>query len=185
MAIPHPTLTQLAHQAAAQIGFTARRWWRDATEPSLLCVEVERRLVGAPPAVAQLRVIIPPHHALPPRHAAIATPSPRPRPHQYFAAGPALHSSHGFPSGHALASAALYGMLLALVRSRVRSRGWRRVITGGLLLLILSIGFSRIYLGAHWPSDVLGGFALGGAYCWLAVALYEGKSVPVRSVNSR
>ena len=79
MATPHPTLTQLAHQAADQIGFTARRWWRDATEPALLCVEVERRLVGAPPAVAHLRVTIPHYSAPPPRQAAVATPSPRRR----------------------------------------------------------------------------------------------------------
>src|SRR5262245_19499534 len=87
----------------------------------------------------------------------------RPRPHQYFAAGPGLHPSHGFPSGHALAAAALYGMLLALLRSRVCSPGRRRVLTGAILFLILGIGSSRIYLGAHWPSDVLGGLALGGA----------------------
>lgn len=97
----------------------------------------------------------------------------RPRPRDYLAADPLLHSSHGFPSGHALASAALYGMLLVLLRRRVRSRRWQQVITGGILLLILLIGFSRIYIGAHWPSDVLGGFALGGAYCLLAVTVYE------------
>jgi hypothetical protein len=54
-----PTLTQLAHDAAAQIGFTVRRWWRDATDATILCVEVERRLVGAPPAIAELRVPLP------------------------------------------------------------------------------------------------------------------------------
>ena len=97
----------------------------------------------------------------------------RPRPRHYLMTGPPLSSSHGFPSGHALASTALYGMLLVLLRRRVRSRGWRRVITGGILLLILLIGCSRVYVGAHWPSDVLGGFALGGAYCSLAVAVYE------------
>ncbi len=59
MATGSVTLTQLAHQAAAQIGFTARRWWRDATEPYVLQVEVERRLVGAPPAIATLAVPLP------------------------------------------------------------------------------------------------------------------------------
>src|SRR5262245_56435072 len=108
----------------------------------------------------------------------------RPRPHDYLGVGLPSHISHGFPSGHTLAAAAFYGMLLLLLRRRVHSRGWRRVLTGGLLLLILLIGASRIYLGAHWPSDVLGGLALGGAYCWLAVALYEGKRVPGHAVHS-
>jgi hypothetical protein len=52
MAPSHTTLTQLAQQAAAQIGFTARCWWREKTEPEVLRVEVERRLVGTPPAIA-------------------------------------------------------------------------------------------------------------------------------------
>jgi hypothetical protein len=59
MATTHTTLTALAQQAAAEIGFTARRWWRDAVDPAVLRVEVERRLVGAPPAVAELTVAIP------------------------------------------------------------------------------------------------------------------------------
>jgi hypothetical protein len=59
MAKPHLTLTQLAQQAAAQIGFTLRRWWREKTDPQVLRVEVERRLVGAPPAIAVLAVTIP------------------------------------------------------------------------------------------------------------------------------
>jgi hypothetical protein len=59
MATPRSTLTHLAQQAAVQIGFTVRRWWREATEPAVLRVEVERRLVGAPPAIAVLMVAIP------------------------------------------------------------------------------------------------------------------------------
>lgn len=56
---PRLTLTLLAQQAAARIGFTVRRWWRDTVDPQVLCVEVERRLVGAPPSIAVLRVPIP------------------------------------------------------------------------------------------------------------------------------
>jgi hypothetical protein len=59
MATPHVTLTHLAQQAAAQIGFTVRRWWRDMNDPAVLRVEVERRLVGARPAIAELAVAIP------------------------------------------------------------------------------------------------------------------------------
>src|SRR5262249_55591787 len=97
----------------------------------------------------------------------------RPRPPDYFVADPALHASHGFPSGHALAAAALYACPLVLLRRRIRPRRWQWVSSGGLLLLIFLIGSSRLYLGAHWPSDVLGGYALGGAYCSLARMVCE------------
>jgi hypothetical protein len=75
MATPRPTLTALAEQTATRIGFTLRRWWRDRAEPALLRVEVERRLVGAPPATAVLTVTIPPPPAVRrPRPALAAAP---------------------------------------------------------------------------------------------------------------
>src|SRR2546428_7993796 len=65
----------LAQQTAAQIGFTLRRWWRERTEPAVLRVEVERRLVGAPPAVAVLTVAIPqPSSSRSPRPAPASSP---------------------------------------------------------------------------------------------------------------
>ena len=67
---PHAMLTLLAQQAATRIGFTVRRWWQEKAEPSVLRVEVERRLVGAPPAIGELRVPIP---------ASSASSRPRPR----------------------------------------------------------------------------------------------------------
>ena len=70
MATAHPTLTQLAQETAAHIGFTLRRWWREKTEPTVLRVEVERRLVGAPPAIAVLTVAIP--SPLPTQHTSVA-----------------------------------------------------------------------------------------------------------------
>ena len=73
------TLTQLAQQVAARIGFTPRRWWRETTDPQVLRVEVERRMVGAPPVIAVLTVTIP--HPLPAQHIspARAVPTARPR----------------------------------------------------------------------------------------------------------
>ena len=59
MTLPRPALTLLAQQAAAQIGFTVRRWWRDTVDPQVLRIEVERLLVGAPPAIGELRIPIP------------------------------------------------------------------------------------------------------------------------------
>ncbi len=96
----------------------------------------------------------------------------RPRP-------PGSHSGYGFPSGHALASTALYGMLMVLLREKIPYRKWQQGIAGGLLLLTFLIGLSRLYLGVHWPSDVLGGHLLGGAYCFLGIALY--RKIQIRS----
>jgi membrane-associated phospholipid phosphatase len=78
-----------------------------------------------------------------------------------------LHS-YSFPSGHAMAAAAIYGMI-GVVVSRLAPRR-RRVLVYVLPLLVLMIGISRIYLGVHWPSDVLAGFA-AGAFIVLAGAI--------------
>ena len=96
----------------------------------------------------------------------------RPRPRYPLGGDPLSHVTHGFPSGHALAAAAFYGMLLVLLHRKEGGR-WRWGITGCLLLLVLLVGVSRVYRAAHWPSDVLGGYALGGAYCALATAVYR------------
>ena len=57
----------------------------------------------------------------------------------------------------------------------IRSLGRRRAlpIVGGLVALALVAGWSRIYLGYHWPLDVVGGFLLGGGTAWIAIALLE------------
>ncbi|MCQ4158846.1 phosphatase PAP2 family protein [Roseomonas sp. GC11] len=80
-----------------------------------------------------------------------------------------------FPSGHAMLSAAAYltlGTLLAGVAERRRLKAY---ILGAALLLALLAGGSRVYLGVHWPSDVLAGWVLGAAWamgCWLALRLW-------------
>lgn len=78
-------------------------------------------------------------------------------------------TSMSFPSGHAMLSAATYltlGALLARTQERRRLRGY---ILGAAILLTLLIGASRVYLGVHWPTDVLAGWCLGAAWamlCW-------------------
>lgn len=72
-----------------------------------------------------------------------------------------------FPSGHTTQALAAWG-ILALLLLRTRPR-WTRWLLTSATLLVLLVGASRIYLGAHWLTDVLGGLALGGA--WLAVLL--------------
>src|SRR5262245_22785613 len=67
-------LTQLTHHAAAQVGFTARRWGSGQVNPAALRVEVERRLAGVHPTVAELTVALPNPH--------VARSSPLCRPHR-------------------------------------------------------------------------------------------------------
>jgi undecaprenyl-diphosphatase len=91
----------------------------------------------------------------------------RPRPPAKDALGTYTHWS--FPSGHATQCMAFFAMLLVLacLAGRARLRLW--VIAAAAVVLV--VGASRIYLGAHWFTDVLGGYALGGAWVALLTAV--------------
>lgn len=84
--------------------------------------------------------------------------------------------SASFPSGHAMLSAVTYltlGALLARVQARRRVRAY---LLGVAVLLTVTIGISRIYLGVHWPTDVLAGWCLGAAWamlCWMAALFLQ------------
>jgi membrane-associated phospholipid phosphatase len=78
-------------------------------------------------------------------------------------------SGNGFPSGHATQAAAFYG-ILAFVLSRRRSFRISALIWLTAVLIAILIGASRIYLGAHCLTDVLGGYALGTAWAAVVVA---------------
>lgn len=89
----------------------------------------------------------------------------RPRPVVDHPVATALGKS--FPSGHAMSSTVTYGAL-ALVFLPVVPRRWRAPTLGAVTLLVLAIGTSRLFLGVHFVSDVIGGIVLGLA--WLAAS---------------
>ena len=80
-------------------------------------------------------------------------------------------NSYSFPSGHATASAALYGFLVVLICREVGARA-RVAVTLAAVLLVGAIAFSRLYLGAHWLSDVTAGLAFGVAWVALLGIVY-------------
>jgi membrane-associated phospholipid phosphatase len=90
---------------------------------------------------------------------------------------PALSfATFSFPSGHSSVSAAVYGAVAVVLLRAGPSLGARILIATGGVLLVLAIAFSRIYLGAHYLSDVLAGLSLGIGWltvCVLALNLRE------------
>ena len=74
---------------------------------------------------------------------------------------------YAFPSGHALAAVLLYGVLAFLLVRSQSNRGARIAATRRPVAIIVLVGLSRVYLGVHWPSDVLAAWVLGGV--WLAI----------------
>jgi undecaprenyl-diphosphatase len=75
-----------------------------------------------------------------------------------------------FPSGHSMMSAVVYltlGALLVRIHPKRRTKAYILTIA---VITTLAVGVSRVYMGVHWPSDVLGGWTLGAAWallCWL------------------
>jgi membrane-associated phospholipid phosphatase len=81
-------------------------------------------------------------------------------------------SSYGFPSGHTMGATLFYGLLALLAWNGTWSRSVRSASVSAACLLIFLIGLTRIYLGAHFLSDVLGALAAGVlwlTFCWVAL----------------
>jgi len=73
-------------------------------------------------------------------------------------------TGYSFPSGHSMISIVFYGYLIYLIYKFITNNKLKCLLIGLLSLIILIIGFSRIYLGVHYASDVIGGFSFGVAY---------------------
>jgi undecaprenyl-diphosphatase len=83
----------------------------------------------------------------------------RARPEPFF--NYELPASFSFPSGHSLSSFCFYGVLAWLITARMKNHNLKMLVWFLAVLLVLFIGLSRIYLGVHYPSDVLAGYAAG------------------------
>ena len=99
----------------------------------------------------------------------------RPRPHAPVEVLQSA-SNWSFPSGHVTEYVALFGCLAIIAGVRVRSRVRRIGAIAFAVALIVLVGPSRIYLGVHWTSDVLGGYTLAGAWLWLVARVYVGRA---------
>ena len=91
----------------------------------------------------------------------------RTRPDTMYVANMKIHS-YSFPSGHAFGAVVIYGLLAYLAYTHLPAP-YNLILSTGLVCLIILIGISRVFLGAHFPSDVLAGWALGAACLFLII----------------
>ncbi len=80
-----------------------------------------------------------------------------------------LETSFSFPSGHATMSFAFYGFLLWFLQKEIKDDRKRMAATFGLIVLLGLIGYSRLYLGVHYLSDIVGGYLVATAFIILGV----------------
>lgn len=108
----------------------------------------------------------------------------RPRPELFVLETPFDRPvSASFPSGHAMAAVVVY-VLLAYLIGRLGGRGWFKVVLNSLAtILILAIGASRMYLGVHYPSDVIAGYLLG--FAWIIFCIFGLEAMEVAQGRSR
>ena len=103
----------------------------------------------------------------------------KPMKHIFLRARPdaALHlvkqGGFSFPSGHSVTSVIFYGVLIYLLNRHCKNDKLRKVLTVICGFLALTIGPSRIYVGVHWPTDVLAGWCIGGAVLMVSICILE------------
>ena len=103
----------------------------------------------------------------------------KPMKHIFLRARPdaALHlvkqGGFSFPSGHSVTSVIFYGLLIYLLNKHCKNEKLKTILSAVCGFLALTIGPSRIYVGVHWPTDVLAGWCIGGAVLMVSICILE------------
>jgi len=135
--------------AALVIVLLSRLWWR-----RLICIAIATGAAGLISWLIKL---------------AVDRPRPSPELVQLMVGTQGL----SFPSGHVAMAAVAGGFLFYLAPRLVKQKTTVWLLRALLIIVILAVGFSRLYLGAHWLSDVVGGLFLGGLLLYPATVLYN------------
>lgn len=88
-----------------------------------------------------------------------------------------------FPSGHAMVATGFYGFLIYISYKKIKNKAIRNTLIVFLSILVLLIGLSRIYLGAHYATDIIGGFIIGIIYLVLFIKIIKGVKLWEKSLQ--
>ena len=130
-----------------------------------VCLLLARRWLGA------LLLLVSPSAGL--LNIAVKEIVGRPRPNPELVSFTAGSQSLAFPSGHADSAIVIYGLLFYLITVFVSQPALRLLGQAICLWVILFTGMERVYIGVHWPSDVLGGYYLGGLVLAALIGLHR------------
>jgi undecaprenyl-diphosphatase len=97
----------------------------------------------------------------------------RPRPEDGLVQVTEQANGLSFPSGHTMGTVVFCGIIVYLSFHLIRQRQIRLLVQALAVAQMFAVGFSRVYTGAHWPSDVLGGFLWGAWFVLLLIVCYR------------
>jgi membrane-associated phospholipid phosphatase len=96
---------------------------------------------------------------------------------------PITETSFSYPSGHALGSTILYGFLAYILATRYPQLSL--LIYTFAVLLIAAIGLSRLYLGVHWPTDIIAGYSIGFLWVMFCTTMLKLQKLKLQKLNSK